>query len=483
MSDKLWGGRFSGSTDPKVEAFTASIHFDKALVFDDILGSLAHARMLAHCGIITPEEGELLQQGLQTIAQKAQNKALTYLQTDEDIHMNIERLLHQEIGDVAAKLHTARSRNDQVALDLHLYLRRQTVEVVALLFALQQSLINSATLHRLVILPGYTHLQRAQPVYLAQHWLAYAAMLERDIDRLKCSWQRLNQSPLGAGALCGSTFPIDKDYVANLLGFDGVYLNTMDAVSNRDFVIEFLAASTMIMMHLSRLSEELILWSSQEFNFISLDDAFCTGSSMMPQKKNPDVAELARGKTGRVYGALFTLLTLLKGLPLTYNRDLQEDKEPLFDTVNTLCSTLSVYDGLLNSLKINEDAMRAATENGFLNATALAEYLVKKGIGFRFAHEIAGKLVAHCLLKNCRLDDLALVEMREFSSLIEQDVYQALKPAQIALSHDNANCQGVSLMDVELMTRIKNLADTNDWIGEKWALLEEVGERFWVQGA
>ena len=333
MKAKLWSGRFNKQTHSEVEKYTASIEFDSELAYEDILGSLAHAAMLAHSGIITADESKQLQQGLNKIAENLALGDAAFSIEDEDIHMNIERILGAQIGDLAGKLHTARSRNDQVALDLHLYLRKKIIVITELLFQLQKTLFDMANQHKAVILPGYTHLQRAQPITLAQHWLAYVAMLQRDIDRLKSCWTRVNQSPLGACALAGTTFPIDKEYVANALGFDGIYINTLDAVSDRDFVIEFMSAGSLIMMHLSRMSEELVLWSSQEFNFITFDDAFCTGSSIMPQKKNPDVVELGRGKTGRVYGALFTLLTIMKGLPLAYNKDLQEDKEPLFDVV------------------------------------------------------------------------------------------------------------------------------------------------------
>lgn len=462
LKQKLWGGRFQADTSADVEAYTASIQFDQQLAMEDIQGSLAHAEMLSHCDILKPEEYQKIAQGLNKIAAKIHAGEVEFKLEDEDIHMNIERLLHKEIGEVAGKLHTARSRNDQVALDIHLYLRKETVAIIDLLLQLQKTLLTLAQKHKNVILPGYTHLQRAQPVYLAQHWLAYVSMLQRDIERLQDSWKRVNQCPLGAAALSGSSFPTDKNYVANKLGFAGVYLNSMDAVSDRDFIVEFLAAASLIMMHLSRLSEELILWSSQEFNFISLADAYCTGSSIMPQKKNPDVAELARGKTGRVYGALFNLLTLLKGLPLCYNKDLQEDKEPLFDAVKTLKTTLAIYNPLLGTLQINSNIMLAATSQGFLNATALAEYLVKKGLSFRLCHEIVGKLVAHCLAKNCQLEELSLTELQQFSGLFEADVYQALKIESVV-----AQQSAGKFLAKELEAHEEKIFANEGWLEEK----------------
>lgn len=471
---KLWGGRFSNHTHPEVDLFNASIQFDAELAYEDILGSLAHVVMLGHCNILTAEETQKIQQGLLAIAKKVMADEIVFRIEDEDIHMNIERLLHEEIGEVAGKLHTARSRNDQVALDIHLYLRKQIIEIVALLAELQTTFLMLSQENRHVILPGYTHLQRAQPVYFAQHCLAYVAMLQRDIARLQEGWQRVNICPLGAGALAGSSFPTDKSYVASLLAFDGVYLNTMDAVSDRDFIVEFLASSALIMMHISRLSEELILWSSQEFNFISLDDAFSTGSSIMPQKKNPDVAELGRGKTGRVYGSLFTLLTILKGLPLAYNKDLQEDKEPLFDTVKTLRMTLSIYSPLLQTLKVNAEVMRSATEHGFLNATVLAEYFVKKGMAFRVAHEIVGKLVALCIQKQCRIEDLTLTEMQQFSTNIDEDVYQVLAVENIVAYQDAS-------IAAQLEMQSKQVQMTQTWVTEKKNLLSAVNAKIGLE--
>lgn len=471
MNKKLWAGRFTKKTHPDVEQYTASIQFDSELAYEDILGSLAHASMLAKSGIISLEEKQELQRGLQLIAKKLQAGEVSFRVEDEDIHMNIERLLRELIGETAGKLHTARSRNDQVALDIHLYLRQKIVLIVQWLVQLQETLVQIAKEHHQTILPGYTHLQRAQPIYLAQHLLAYASMFQRDSERLQDSWPRVNRSPLGACALTGTTFAIDKQYVASALGFDGVYINTLDAVSDRDFVVEFLATSSIIMMHISRLSEELILWSSQEFNFIQFDDAFCTGSSIMPQKKNPDVVELGRAKTGRVYGALLTLLTILKGLPLAYNKDLQEDKEPLFDVIKTLCQTLSIYSPLLTSMKINTENMRKAVEEGHLNATVLAEYLVKNGMIFRSAHEVVGKLVAYCLQKQRKLEDLSLEEMQQFAPALTQEVYEniAIDRAVLACNRD---------IEMEFSLHEQQIQSQQKWIAEKNTLLAAVYAKF-----
>lgn len=468
---KLWGGRFNTGTHNLVESFNASIHFDQVLVHEDILGSLAHAAMLFHCQIIDDKSYQKIQSGLKKITQLVLEKKLVFLISDEDIHMNIERHLHHLIGDTAGKLHTARSRNDQVALDMHLYLRKQTLIVIDLLIQMQEVLLNIANIHSDTLLPGYTHLQRAQPIYLASHLLAYVSMFQRDIERLIEGWSRINQCPLGACALAGSTFPTNRQYVATLLDFDGIYLNTLDAVSNRDFVVEFLSAASLIMMHLSRLSEELILWSSQEFNFIRLNDAFCTGSSIMPQKKNPDVSELTRGKTGRVYGALMTLLTLLKGLPLAYNKDLQEDKEPLFDTLKTLKDCLRVYIPMLASTEFLKENMSIATQSGYLNATLLAEYLVKKGLPFRRAHEIVGKMVNYCLEKNCPLEALSLTEMKAFCDQIDTDLYPNLDTKNIAIHQKKG-------LKEELAYRQDKCIETKRWLNEKQLRLNKVALTF-----
>jgi argininosuccinate lyase len=476
QTKKLWSGRFTKQTDPAVDEYTASINFDQEFAAEDILGSMAHAAMLEHCGILSAAEAAQLRQGLQQIAKKIAAGDVTFRLQDEDIHMNIERMLHESIGAVAGKLHTARSRNDQSVLDTHLYLRKKLVVIVDLLLTLQETLLQIAEAHRTTILPGYTHLQRAQPIYFAQHLLAYAAMLQRDVARLQDLWPRVNQSPLGACALTGTTFPTDRYYTAQILSFDGIYLNTLDAVSDRDFIIEFLSAASLIMLHISRLSEELILWASQEFNFITLDDAFCTGSSIMPQKKNPDVVEVGRGKSGRVYGALFTVLTVAKGLPLTYNKDLQEDKEPLFDTIKTVQQTLAIYAPMLATMQVNVDNMRSAVDQGYLNATVLAEYLVQQGLAFRAAHEVVGKMVAHCVQKKCKLEDLSLTDMQQFSAVIKDDVYQIL-----AVEHAVAACNqrhGKSLLEVEFSVQKQMLQTNNQWLVEKDKLLQDVYHKF-----
>lgn len=469
MSKKLWGGRYALPTNSEVEQYTASISFDAELAYEDVLGSMAHANMLSHCGIITTEENDKLQAGLKSIAKKISQNRLQFRIEDEDIHMNIERILTENIGEVAEKLHTARSRNDQVALDLHLYLRRKIIVIIEWLAQFQGTLLTLAKQHTNTILPGYTHLQRAQPIYLAQHWLAYHSMFQRDIERLENTWMRVNESPLGAAALTGTSFSIDRQYVAAELGFDGIYFNTLDAVSDRDFIVEFLSASALIMMHLSRMSEELILWSSQEFNFISFDEGYCTGSSIMPQKKNPDVVELGRGKTGRVYGALLSVLTMLKGLPLAYNKDMQEDKEPLFDVIKTLCQTLAIYSHLLSTIKINDVIMHQAANDGYLNATILAEYLVKNGMSFRGAHQAVGKMVAFCIKRKCRLENLSLQEMQQFSRAISEDVHQI-----IAIENAAAACISSSSLDEEIVLHEQQLQVNDAWLKEKGELLKSI---------
>ncbi len=471
MNKKLWGGRYTTETNFHVEEYVASIHFDVELAHEDILGSMAHANMLQQCGIITVEENKKIQMGLKKITHAISKNELQFRIEDEDIHMNIERILTEYIGETAGKLHTARSRNDQVALDLHLYLRKQIVVIIKLLFCLQNALITLAKKNKNIIFPGYTHLQRAQPIYLAQHWLAYVAMFQRDIDRLKNNWTRVNISPLGAAALNGTSLAIDKQFVATELGFDHIYFNTLDAVSDRDFVVEFLSASALIMMHLSRLSEELILWSSQEFNFICFDESYCTGSSIMPQKKNPDIVELGRGKAGRVYGALISVLTMLKGLPLAYNKDMQEDKEPLFDVIKTLRQTLTIYSPLLKTLKINEENMYQATQQGYLNATILAEYLVKKGMSFRAAHDVVGKMVAFCIHKKWGLENLSLQEMQLFSPLISEEVYAVI-------SIENAAGISLNALNDEINCCEQQQQSNHNWIDEKEGLLRSIDSKY-----
>lgn len=425
---KLWGGRFTKSAEEWVDEFGASISFDKELVLEDIQGSLAHVMMLKKCKILTVEDADLIISGLQILREKAKLDELTFSVEMEDIHLNLESMLISEIGPVGGKLHTGRSRNDQVATDIHLYLRTQTEEVVKLINGLQAAIIEQAKQHVETLVPGYTHLQRAQPISFAHHLMAYFWMLERDKQRFNECQKRINVSPLGAGALAGTTFPIDRSYSAELLGFAGIYENSLDAVSDRDFALEFLSNSSTMMMHLSRFSEEIILWSSQEFQFVELDDAFSTGSSIMPQKKNPDMAELIRGKTGRVYGNLTGMLTVLKGLPLAYNKDMQEDKEGIFDTVKTIIGSLKIFEGMISTMKVKTEVMEKATKNDFSNATELADYLAAKGMPFREAHEVVGKLVLFCVQNGCYLADLNLNQFKEASELFEEDIYTALNP-------------------------------------------------------
>lgn len=427
---KLWGGRFEKTASDWVDAFGASIEFDAQLVLEDIEGSMAHVTMLGDQNILSKEEVTQILEGLQQLKQKAIAGVLSFEVYHEDIHMNLEALLHEEIGPVAGKMHTARSRNDQVATDMHLYLKERVKEVIQLIESLQGELHAHASVNVETIMPGYTHLQRAQPISLAHHLLAYFWMLERDKERFSDSLKRIDWSPLGAGALAGTTFPIDRALSAELLGFERVYPNSLDAVSDRDFILEFLSNASMLMMHLSRFCEELILWASEEYRFITVSDTFSTGSSMMPQKKNPDMAELVRGKSGRVIGNLMGLLTLMKGLPLAYNKDLQEDKEGMFDTVKTVQGSLSIMAGMMNELTFHPDTMKQATEHDFSNATELADYLTAKGMPFREAHEVTGKLVKYCVDERLYLRELPMSVFQTHSDLIEEDVYHALTPEQ-----------------------------------------------------
>ena len=425
-SAKPWGGRFTEATNELVEEFTASIPYDWRLYPYDIAGSMAHAAMLAKTGIITKKESARIIRGLEDVLREIASDKFSFSIELEDIHMNIEHRLMEKIGPVGGKLHTARSRNDQVALDIRMYLRDEIEEIHELLRGLQTVIVGLADRHRDVVLPGYTHLQRAQPVLLGHHLLAYYEMFERDRGRLEDCFRRVNVMPLGAGALAGTVLPIDRSYVAKQLGFTSICENSMDAVSDRDFAIEFVSACAQIMMHLSRLSEELVIWSSSEFGFITISDAFTTGSSIMPQKKNPDVAELTRGKTGRVYGSLTALLTIMKGLPLAYNRDMQEDKEPLFDTADTTSRSLSVFSEMLHGITVHREAMRKAAEDGFITATDLADYLVKKNMPFRRAHEIVGRAVLRAAELGCGLVDMPLAEYKKLAPQITEDVYGAI---------------------------------------------------------
>ena len=430
MQDKSkgWSGRFSEPVDALVKRYTASVDFDKRLAEFDIQGSLAHAAMLAAQGIISREDLSSIERGMDEILEEIRSGSFEWSLDLEDVHLNIEKRLTDKVGDAGKRLHTARSRNDQVATDVRLWLRAEVDRILGLIRTLQQSILDLAEAHADTVMPGFTHLQVAQPVTFGHHLMAYFEMLKRDAGRLSDVRKRINRLPLGAAALAGSGYPVDRDRVARDLGFDGVCENSLDAVSDRDFAIEFTAAAALLMTHLSRFSEELILWSSPRFGFIDIADRYCTGSSIMPQKKNPDVPELVRGKTGRINGHLVSLLTLMKGQPLAYNKDNQEDKEPLFDTVDTLADSLTIYADMLRSIQVNKEAMRQAVLEGFATATDLADYLVKKGLPFRDAHEAVARVVRHAEAKGCELADLSLEELKQFSALVADDIYAILTP-------------------------------------------------------
>ncbi|HJE16228.1 argininosuccinate lyase [Enterococcus casseliflavus] len=423
---KLWGGRFDGKNEAWIDAFGASITFDQKLAKQDILGSLAHVKMLVHTGIISQTDGEAIIGGLTTIQQQLAAGELTFTIENEDIHLNIETFLHELIGPVAGKLHTARSRNDQVATDMHLYLKEVVQDVITLIAELREALVLQAEANIYTIMPGYTHLQHAQPISFAHHLLAYYSMLTRDQERFSESLSRIDVMPLGSAALAGTTFPIDRAFTAQELGFSNIYSNSLDAVSDRDFILEFLSNASLLMMHLSRFCEELILWCSHEYQFVELTDTFSTGSSIMPQKKNPDMAELIRGKTGRVYGNLFGLLTVMKGLPLAYNKDFQEDKEGMFDSAETITKSLQIMTGMIATMKVNQARMQESTEKDFSNATELADYLAGKGVPFRQAHEIVGKLVSECLSKGIYLQDVSSEEYQAIHPAIDSDIFEKL---------------------------------------------------------
>ena len=425
-SSKPWSGRFTQETNKLVEEFNASIAFDKRLYKHDIMGSIAHAKMLTKVGIIKKREAERIISGLKAIEKEIEAGKFRFTSDMEDIHMAIEKRLIEKTGPVGGKLHTARSRNDQVALDVRLYLRDEIGEVKGLIRELQKTFVGIAKKNLDCIMPGYTHLQRAQPILFSHHLLSYYEMLKRDFERLDDCLKRVNVMPLGSGALAGSPYPLNREFVAKELGFTGVTDNSLDAVSDRDFCIEFCSASSILMMHLSRLSEEMILWSSSEFGFIELSDAFSTGSSLMPQKKNPDVPELMRGKTGRVYGNLVSLLTTMKALPLAYNKDMQEDKEALFDTIATIKECLKVFSPMLRTMKLNKKKMLDATKGGFLTATDAADYLVKKGVPFRESHHIVGRVVAYCIKTSQGLEDLSIDEWRGFSKAFGKDIKEVI---------------------------------------------------------
>ena len=422
----MWAGRFAKALDSKADDFNSSIRFDCKMYRQDILGSVAHAEMLAKQGIISDGDKTVIVDGLLAILSELDNGQLEFDMSCEDIHMFVEAELTKRIGDAGKRLHTARSRNDQVALDIRMYLREESEKVIELLRTLVGDITDKAEENKAVIVPGYTHLQRAQPITFGHHLMAYAMMLLRDISRIRDAVDRMNYSPIGSCALAGTTYNTDRKYEADALGFNGVVQNSMDGVSDRDFCLELMSAYSIIMMHLSRFSEEIILWSSWEFRYVELDDSYTTGSSIMPQKKNSDMAELVRGKTGRVYGDLFALLTTLKGLPLAYNKDMQEDKEAIFDALETVQMCLEIFAPMIRTMRVKSDNMYRAAQEGFINATDLADYLTKKGMPFRSAYKIVGQLVAECIGKNCVLDDLPLEAYRAHSEMFEDDLYNEI---------------------------------------------------------
>ncbi len=453
----LWGGRFRSGTDKKAYQFNASIGFDCRLYKADITGSIAHVTMLGKTGILTEEEAETIRCGLKGILEDLEAGKLTISGEYEDIHSFVESVLTERIGETGKKLHTGRSRNDQVALDMKLYIREEIGEADSLLFGLLNVLEETIEAHTETYMPGFTHLQKAQPVTLAHHLDAYFEMFKRDRSRLADIRARMNTSPLGSGALAGTTYPLDREYTAQLLGFDGAAANSMDGVSDRDYLLELLSACSIIMMHLSRFCEEIIIWNTDEYRFIEIDDAFSTGSSIMPQKKNPDIAELIRGKCGRVYGDMMSLFTTLKGLPLAYNKDMQEDKEVVFDALDTVKDCLELFTGMLGTLRFNKEAMKKSAGGGFTNATDLADYLVKKGVPFRDAHGISGRLVLSCIEKGCTLQELSLSEMKEECSLIEEDVYEAISIAACVEKRNTKGAPGPEAM-------AKTIADNREYL-------------------
>ena len=447
---QMWAGRFQKDLDNKVNDFNSSIKVDGRMFESDIKGSIAHATMLGKQKIISLEDSKLIVKTLLEILDDIKAGKLALDPNAEDIHMFIEQELTNRIGEVGKRLHTSRSRNDQVALDIRLYLRDEVSATIELINNIIATIIDLANENKETIMPGYTHLQRAQPITFANHILAYGFMLKRDIERLKDANKRMNYSPLGSCALAGTTYPIDRDYVANELGFSGIVNNSLDGVSDRDFTIELASCSSICMMHLSRLCEEIIMWCSCEFKFVELDDAYSTGSSIMPQKKNPDICELIRGKTGRVYGDLITLLTMLKGLPLAYNKDMQEDKEAIFDSLDTLKQCLSILNPMLKTMKINKDNMRKAAAMGFINATDLADYLVKKGMAFRSAYKISGQIVAYCIDHNLILEDVPLDVYKEYSDLFSQDVYQYIDLNNATFKRTSKGASAISSVDEQI---------------------------------
>ena len=462
---KLWGGRFTEGVNELVNTFNSSISIDSRMYKEDIEGSLAHVKMLGKQGIIPLKDSKKIVEGLKEILIRIDNGTIQIDKDAEDIHSFIESILTYYIGDEGKKLHTGRSRNDQVALDTKLYVKKYLIVVANQVLNLQTVILNKAKENINTIMPGYTHMQKAQPITFAHHIMAYAEMLKRDYGRLLDCYERMNEMPLGSGALATSTYPIDRNFVSNELGFNKPTVNSIDSVSDRDYAIEALSALSLIMMHLSRFSEEVILWCTDEFNFVELDDAYSTGSSIMPQKKNPDVAELVRGKTGRVYGDLMTLLTVMKGIPLAYNKDMQEDKESLFDGLDTVLLSIQTFTGMLDTMKIKKDVMNKAASGGFTNATDVADYLVKKGEAFRNAHEIVGKIVLYCIDENKAIDDLSLDEFKSFSPFFEEDVYKAI---------DLITCvEGRSVMGGPSSSSVQNqISLLENFIGEKLEVLK-----------
>lgn len=454
---KLWGGRFQKNTDKAVDDFNSSIRFDQRMYKEDIKGSIAHAKMLGRQGIIPEAEAYKIASALEEILTDIESGKIEFLVDAEDIHMNIEKILTEKIGVAGKRLHTGRSRNDQVTLDLKMHLMNEEKEISGMLLKLTGTLAELAEKHTDTVMPGYTHLQKAQPVTLAHHFMAYAEMFKRDLSRLQDTYQRTSLMPLGSGALAGTTYPLDREFVASLLEFQSITQNSLDGVSDRDYVIELASDLSIIMMHLSRFCEELILWSSNEFSFIEMDDAYSTGSSIMPQKKNPDVAELIRGKTGRVYGSLFGLLTVMKGLPLAYNKDMQEDKEQIFDAVDTVKLCIPVFTDMLNTMTVKKENMLSGAKSGFTNATDAADYLVKKGLPFRESHEILGKLVLYCINNNKSLDELTLPEYKKMSPVFEEDIYQAISLE--ACVEERSLTGGPAKSSV-----LKNIADTKEFV-------------------
>ena len=456
---QLWGGRFTKETDKLVYNFNASLSFDSKLYKQDITGSMAHASMLAKQGIIEEQEKEEILKGLKSILEDIENKKLEFTEEYEDIHSFVEAVLTERIGDVGKKLHTGRSRNDQVALDMKMYVRDEIGEIDLLLKELLTSIykIMSENVH--TYMPGFTHLQKAQPVTLAHHFGAYFEMFKRDRSRLADAKKRLNLCPLGSGALAGTTYPLDRAYTAEVLGFDGPTLNSMDSVADRDYLIETLSALSTVMMHLSRFCEEIIMWNSNEYRFVEIDDGYSTGSSIMPQKKNPDIAELVRGKTGRVYGALMSILTTMKGIPLAYNKDMQEDKEFTFDAIDTVKGCIALFNGMISTMVFNKDNMEKSAKNGFTNATDAADYLVNNGVPFRDAHGIVGRLVLHCIDKGISLDEMSLEEYQEISPVFKEDIYEAISMKNCVEKRNTIGAPGAEVMTKVLALHKKYLEE------------------------